>query len=139
MPNEVVVTAENVRAAIDISLDEKVLPDSIIELGIYAGAAIRVVKDRDADWATRTGTQAERLNEAADLFTASRAVFAIPNITSETSAQSSGYQRKAIDPEMISELLIARAIAAINTVLDVDNVAVQRPMLFGLACGRRGL
>lgn len=139
MPNVIQVTPDNVRAAIDISLDASVLPDEIINLDIYAGAAILEVKRMDPLWADRVDEEAQHLDNAADYLTAARAVFAVPALTAEDYGGES-YTRKALDPVVVSERMVALAgteVTAATSAGAVD-VTATRPTLFGTACGRRG-
>lgn len=139
MPDNVItVTPDNVRAAIDVSLAAQNLPNAVIELDIYKGRAIRTIQARDPDYATRTGAAAAHLNTAADLLTASKAVFVVPAVKAQTFAQNQGYTREALDPEVVSARLIAEAEDELNEVLTPGDDPDVMPTMFTLACGRRG-
>ena len=56
-----------IRAAIDTSLDSEALPDDVISLPIYAGAADAEVETRDPLWATRQGDPLVQLTNAETL------------------------------------------------------------------------
>src|SRR5215813_7190491 len=138
-PNTITVNPVNVRAAIDVSLDEKVLPDAIIQLDIYQGAAILDVQQAYPAWETATGIAAQRLNSAADFFTASRVVWAVPALKAENYPQGEGYTREAMDPELIWGRLQALAQDQINAAEGGDlppqpgSSLESRPEMFGLA------
>jgi hypothetical protein len=80
---------DEVRAAIDVSLDANTLPDSIINMAIYAGAALRFV-------VARTLNSDEFARQALLFVTAANCMPAIPKIVSETIAGGS-YSRQSED------------------------------------------
>ena len=73
-----------VRAALDVHLDSTLLPDSIIALNIYQGAAEMEVKRRDPLAETRTGDDATRVRLAAIYLCAAALAPAIPRLVSQT-------------------------------------------------------
>lgn len=72
MPDILITEADydTIRKAIDITVDENMLPDDVIALPIYQGAAIRQVLYRDSSAESLTGTALERVQSAAFLFCA---------------------------------------------------------------------
>jgi hypothetical protein len=127
----------DIRAAIDISLDDTVLPDSIIALDLYAGAAEREVLSRDADALTRTGADLARVTTAAVLFAAARLAPAIPNITAEES-DDVRYTRQAVDWAKRAADLRALAEIELQAVLAPSATTPSRPTMFARAMGGRG-
>ena len=73
-----------IRAALDVHLDSTLLPDSIIALNIYQGAAEMEVKRRDPLAETRTGDDATRVRLAAIYLCAAALAPAIPRLVSQT-------------------------------------------------------
>jgi len=127
-----------IRAAIDTSLDTTVLPDSIIALDIYAGAARRDVLLLDATAESRTGDEFQHARNAAIYFCAARLIGALPQISRETSFDGSGYQRQAIDTTARAAELRGQASAALDAYLDSGDAASDRPITFAAGCGQRG-
>lgn len=126
-----------IRAAIDIGLAAADLPDAIIGLDLYAGAAQREVLARDPLAESRTGSALLAVREAAQLLTAARLVPAVPRIVSLSGA-GEGITQKLSDPAALAADLRTRAEAAITAVLIAAQGARVRPTAFGLAPGRRG-
>ncbi len=126
-----------IRAAIDVTLTAELVPDAVIALDVYVGAATRAVQARDPLWATRTGDDAIRLTTAAILLTAAALAPAVPQIVSERWGDQT-YQRQPADMHALAAALRARADAALATVLAPSDAASDRPTMFTLASGRRG-
>jgi hypothetical protein len=61
---------DTIRKAIDITVDENMLPGDVIALPIYEAAAIRKILERDPAAESRTGTALARVKSAAVLFCA---------------------------------------------------------------------
>jgi hypothetical protein len=121
-----------VRAAIDVSLDELSLPDSIVGLDIYAGTAERYI-------ASRTTGTAEAAKAAAIYYLAALLAPSIPNITSERDEMGLRYERKPVDWAERSSQLQARAEEQIDLANEVTTLSGDRPTMFAVARGRRGL
>jgi hypothetical protein len=124
----------DVRAAIDISLDTVILPDSVISMAPYAEAA-------EAELARRVPGYSEddaRIQRAAIYLTAALLCPAVPHLIAERQADGQQYQRQPFDAAARAEALRALADAEINEVLGEDDLTAQRPTVFALACGRRG-
>lgn len=134
-----------VRAAIDISISEKNLPDEVIALSIYQGAAERWVLDRDADAETYApaGAAADaakwaRIQNAAIYRTAALICPAVPNITRDDFGPNESYTRKAMDYERRAEELTDLASAELASYLQADPVTSQMPTFFTVGPGYRG-
>lgn len=128
---------EAIRKALDTSLDNRLLPDAVIGLDLYAGAASRAVLARDPDAATRTGTAGQQIKLAAILWCASLIAPALPQISGEDHGDDS-YRRVLASPEKLAADLRARAEAELAAVLLPDAPTPYRPPVFTLARGRRG-
>lgn len=126
-----------IRAAIDLSLTATELPDATIALDLYSGAAERWVLARDPDAASRTGTDALRVKEAAVLACAALLLPAIPAIRRETHGDDS-YERAIVEPAAAAAGLWSRASAAIDAYLEPSDDDGQRPTFFAIASRRRG-
>lgn len=128
-----------IRAALDTELDTTKLPDSIIDMGIYAAAADQDVYERDPDADSRTGDDALRVERAATYFCAARLCPAVVRITSlSVSTRDLNYSRPVFDPAVRAAELRAMAEAEINQVLTPAEDAPERPTMFTVAAGRRG-
>lgn len=128
-----------VRSALDVSLDSTVLPDSVIGMSIYGGAAEAEVIQRVPDWATRSADQQRVLIGAVAFLTAARLVMAVPQITSERTPDGQTYSRAVMsDPVKFAANLRGLGgdlIAAVT----VANIGVpERPHVFTTVGGRRG-
>lgn len=128
-----------VRSALDTSLDDKSLPDSVIAQTIYLGAAEREVKGRDTDWATRADDELERLKSATAYLTAARLA---PAVVRETSiifqARDMNFNKPAWDVEEKVDFLRKQAEVELSDLLEPEERAPNRPTMFTVASGRRG-
>ncbi len=129
-----------IRAALDTSLDTTVLPDSIIALPIYVGAAELEVVARDPDAASRTGDAATHIKNACVYLAAARLVGAVPQISGETTVGKHTYTRKLQDIDAQVANLRAMAESELAAAVDstVSPASPEVPTFFGRACGRRG-
>lgn len=128
---------EAIRKALDTELTDKNLPNSIIGLDIYAGAADQDVLDVYPE-AESDAANAARITRAAVLFCAARLAPAVVRLTSLTvSTRDLSYQRPAWDPEKRAAELRALAEEELAEILDT-GLAPTRPTLFGRAPGYRG-
>lgn len=125
----------SIRAALDVGLDDEALPDSIIELPIYSGAAELEILRRIPDLYTRNGIERRKCVNAMILLTAAYLAPAVPQITSETLGDvSRNYQ--AIDWLKFAAELRGRADSMMVELTIGKSTAI--PSLFSLASGRRG-
>lgn len=127
---------DSVRAALDALLDCETLPDDVIALDLYAGAAERAVLARDPLAETRTGSALARVRAAAVLYAASYLAPVVPQLTSERFADYS-YSRNGQDWAKLAASLRARADAELDTVLETRRSAGALGV-FTVARGRRG-
>lgn len=126
-----------IRAAIDVSLTARVLPDSVIGLPIYVDAAEAEVLARDPLAESRTGAALQHVTNAALLLVASFLAAAMPGYTAEDFSDYS-YQRKDDWAARAAELR-QRAEAELAAVLAASApTTYNRPTMFTVASGRRG-
>jgi hypothetical protein len=128
-----------IRAALDVTLEEERLPDAVIAMGAYLGEAEREVQARVPDWATRTGVEAEALRVAVVLLTAAKIAPAMPVITREDRLAFS-YTRQAVDWAAHAARLLQRADTALAPLEPSAASTGDVPLgvLFSLAHTRRG-
>ena len=125
----------SIRAALDVGLDDEALPDSIIELPIYSGAAELEILRRVPDLYTKSGVDKRKCINAMILLTAAYLAPAMPQITSETLGDvSRSYQ--SIDWLKFAAELRGRADGTIVELTTGARAAI--PTLFSVASGRRG-
>lgn len=122
-----------VRAAIDTSLDEDMLPDSVVALTIYAGAATTWAQERDTSYASRTGTELVKLRRATILYCAGLLAPAVPQMVD---AKDERLSRRLAERNMEAHgrALIARA----DEIISGLTSATTRPTFFARASGTRG-
>lgn len=121
-----------VRAAIDTSLTEDLLPDAQIELDIFQGLGERdlLVIVPDAEDIVETDP---RVRAAATFFVAARLAPRIPAIVREQFGQQA-YQRSERDMEKVAAALRSEAVAIANTINDTaDPLEEAMPTFFTLA------
>lgn len=127
-----------VRAAINVTLDEVGLPDAVIALPIYLGAADTDVKARDPLWATRTAGDLRHLKNATIYFTAARLVLSLPRINSETFGQRYQFRVDQLSPTEQAASLQAFGDMEIEAVINPgSDELVEKPVMFTLANARR--
>lgn len=127
-----------IRAAIDVSLTARVLPDTIIGLPIYVDAAEAEILLRDPLAESRTGAALQHVTNAAVLLAAALLAAAMPAYTAETFSDYS-YQRKTDWATRAAELR-KRAEAELAAVLEPENpTTASKPTMFTTAPGTRGL
>lgn len=126
-----------IRAALDVSLDTKTLPDATIALQIYLDAAEAEVIARDPLAASRTGDAETHIENAAIFLTAARLAPAIPQLV-RVNRGSVGYQRMNVDWTQRAAELRQLADAEIAAVLTPTETAPGRPTMFSRASGTRG-
>lgn len=85
-----------IRAMLDVTLEEERLPDQIIGMAAYAGEAERRVIERVPGWATLSADLFERVRLAVVLTTAGLLAPAMPAITREDRLSYS-YTRAQVD------------------------------------------
>ena len=130
----------SIRAALDITLGTKSLPDDIIALDIYQDAAELEVLNRDPLALSRTGVDAAHIHAAAILYCASLiAGGMVSRVTAESlPGVSYNYSRQAVDWPQRAEALAQRANHEMDAVLQKFATTPSRPTYFGVASGTRG-
>lgn len=129
---------DSVRAAIDISLTDDIIPDSVISLPIYQGAAESYVEIRDPLSATRVGIERLHIYKAIVFLTAAYLVPSVPFLLREDFGDYN-YSR-FLDKGHVERLVASlrqRSNAELNEVLGLD-VFGSMPTMFGVAPGYRG-
>lgn len=125
---------DSVRAALDTKLTEEDLPNSIVAMDIYAGAAELDVLARDPQAESRTDDDLKRVKNAAVYFCAARLAPAIPHLV-ETGDENNTWRWQQRDWQARAQELRQLADESVNEVLTTD---VVRPKVFSVASGRRG-
>lgn len=126
-----------IRAALDVSLKTTGLPDAVIALPIYQGAAEAEVLAQDPVAESRTGAALQHVVNAAIFLTAAHLAPALPAITAETIGKVS-YQRD-VDWAARAGELRSRADAELAAVLAPSTAhRPTPPSMFAVASGRRG-
>lgn len=130
-----------VRAALDVTLEEERLPDEVISMGAYQGAAERDVAARVPQWQTLDDDDRERVRVATILKTAARIAPAMPSITREERL-AFVFTQAAVDWVARAAQLNGQADALINELdptpeapNDADGFA---RLIFNVATSRRG-
>lgn len=132
---------QTIRQAIDITIDENMLPGDVIALPIYEAAAIRQVIDRHPTAESETGDNLKRVKNAAALFCAA---LIAPAMTGKmvnslsTSTRDLNFSRPPYNGEKRAAELRGLAEAEIAEVLEPADETHARPAMFALASGRRG-
>lgn len=130
-----------VRALLDTTLKAEQLPDEIIALDAFHGAAERDVLERVPDAASRAGMQLQRLIHAALLLCAANVAPALPRLLRDRFADQE-IQLAPVDMAARATALQQEAYDEIAAVLAVDGTeeVVEIPMLFVAAAAdhRRG-
>ena len=131
-----------IRAALDVSLGTKSLPDDVIAMDIYQGTAELEILKRDPLALTRTGNDWTHVHTAAILYCASLIAGGMVSRVTSESLPGGGYNysRPAVDWAKRAETLAQRTaehMAAVLTPAATASTAV-RPTFFGVARGTRG-
>lgn len=124
-----------VRQALDPSLPDTALPDSLIGSDVYAGEAARWVTARDATAAARTGEEGAAIERAQVFYTASLLAAVLPSVTSsKQDDHAMTYTRKSAGE--LAALLLSRAEATMDALVAAPEASVI-PTFFMAAPGRR--
>ena len=125
-----------VRAALDVSLTTRQLPDAVIAYDLYSGRAMRRVLEQAPTAESMTGDSLLRCKNAAIFYTAAFLAPAIPNITRKNIGDVD--QSFDIDWEARAATLLAAAAAELAEVLTPSETAPAMPRMFAVASGYRG-
>lgn len=131
---------DQVRAVLDpaSSSDRAALPDEVISLPIFLGAAELEVASRDPDWATRTGDAALHLRNAVVYLTAERLLRSTRDVVSEQIGDYR-YQAAPLDRSALAGTFRQLAEQELQAVLSpLGSVVSMIPRLFATAPGGRG-
>lgn len=127
---------QDVRAALDVSLDTSSLPDATIARSIFAGRANRWIAAM-VDYDVLSADAKLQARDAAVLYLASLIATRIPDLTAENQQGVGGYSRAAMDWQARAAELAEEAMATLpSSPIVVSTPAV--PPVFRLARGRRG-
>ncbi|MGN6814406.1 MAG: hypothetical protein ACTHMP_26365 [Thermomicrobiales bacterium] len=126
-----------VRAALDLDLTADELPDSVIAMPIYAGAADSAVLARDPDALTQTGDALQHVKNAAVLFCAALLAPVVPQIVRERTPEYDYWLTKTEWTDR-APLLRGRAEEELAAYLLPAETAAYRPTLFARASATRG-
>jgi hypothetical protein len=127
-----------VRAAMDLSLKEPNVPDSIIQLDIFQGAAEREVLARDPEAESREDDELARVKAAAVYLTAALLLPAVPQLLRERLGDQT-YERLQLDVAARVAALRKMAFRELGVVSDPVNVnTIASPHFFGVLHGDRG-
>lgn len=125
-----------VRAALDVSLTTRQVPDAVIAYDLYSGRAMRRVIEQVPTAESMTGDSLQRCKNAAIFYTAAYLAPAIPNITRKNIGDVE--QAFDIDWEARAANLLAAAAAELAEVLTPTETAAAMPLMFAVASGYRG-
>lgn len=128
-----------IRKVIDHDLTATDLPNEVIGLDVYLGAAEREVIDRHRDAESETGDDLKRVQAAAIYLTAARIA---PGIVRKTTisiqARDSSFSRPAFDGIKRAAELRGLADTELQAVIQPSATAPSRPTAFARASGTRG-
>jgi hypothetical protein len=135
---------DDVRDAIDVSLDEGNLPNTTIKRDIYQGRAEDWALSRDgnadkyASGALADPVKAKRVRRAVIYYLAALLCPVVPAIKRDQEGKDEEYERVPFDAKSRAAELFAMADGELDAYLEAQPQAVQLPTIFTLACGRRG-
>lgn len=130
---------DSIRKAIDLDLTASDLPNEVIGLDVFHGAAEREVIARHPNAASETGDDLKRVQSAVIYLTAARIA---PTVVRKTSisiqTRDSSYSRPAFDGQKRAKELRGLAEIELQEVIAPSATAPSRPTMFALANGTRG-
>lgn len=135
---------ESVRKAIGIEVTTAQLPDAVIALAIYEGAASLWAKTVDPDVMAKvaggTDDQKAHITNAVVLKTASLLVKAFPFLEEESFGLGHNFKRAKVDKEVLSDSLASRAYEEMAAYLNTDTTKPSVAFIpaFTVAPGYRG-
>ena len=127
-----------VRAALDVSLTDRQLPDAVIGYDLYSGRAMRRVLEQVPTAESQTGDALQRCKNAAIFYCAAFLAPAIPNITRKSIGSGDMELAYDIDWEARAANLLAAAAAELAEVLTPSEATPTMPVMFAAASGTRG-
>lgn len=130
---------DSIRKAIDLDLTATDLPNEVIGLDVFHGAAEREVIARHPTAADETGDDLKRVQAAVIYLVAARLA---PTVVRKTSisvqTRDASYSRPAFDGQKRAAELRGLAEVELQEVIQPSAVAPSRPTMFALASGTRG-
>jgi len=127
-----------IRAAIDVALDDDDLSDAVIGYDIYVGSADLEVKDRIPSAESKTGDELTHVKAATVLITAALLSPSVPQLVSTKAGEDFQFQYDKRDWVKHAAELRQRAERHIQAVLTPTGDAPQRPTMFARVSGTRG-
>lgn len=127
------INCDEVRAALDTTLDSDMLPDATIGMGIYADAAIAWVLTQDASAESRTGDDLKRVQRATVYYCAALLAPSLPQIVD---AKDERLSRRLQERDMAA--LAGRLHQLANYEIGQVVSKTARPTFFTVASGTRG-
>ena len=130
-----VQTYPSIRAALGVLVDSNLLPDSIIQLDLYAGRAQTWLEGKDPLWAARTGADRTHLVNAVVLRCAGLLASVMPALTAEAFAGEYNYSQTPVDWTARAAALMADAEDEAQAVItsEADAVTATMPTMFSSA------
>lgn len=131
------VDPQQVRAAINATLNAAALPDATVLSPIYVNPAVRLLKSYHPEAEDATAADdIERIESALHFLVAANLVQALPQITSQSLGGESWSENVRDIPERVAELQ-GKALEELDAL--VSDSASDPPTIFDVASGRRGL
>ncbi len=128
-----------IRAALDVSLNEQLLPNATIGQGIFLDAAEAELLRRVPTAASMTGDNLARVKRALVWLTAAYLAHSVVRITSlSVQTRDLSYSRQTFEPDEKAAELRARAEGEIGQLVEPAAATPTRPVMFTLAPGYRG-
>lgn len=130
---------DDVRAALDPTLDDAALPSEVIGSDVYQGAAERWLLALDPLAATRTGLEKDAVERALVYQIAGLLSPAVP-ITRQINlaGQSQTFAPSETGPERTARLLGAAFGEVVGYLPSVADAAIVSPVIFTTVSGQRG-
>lgn len=128
-----VQTYPSIRAALGVLVDSNLLPDSIIQMDLYAGRAQAWLETKDPLWATRTGADHQHLVNAVVLRCAGLLASVMPALTAESfKGGEYNYSAEPVDWTARGAALMADAEDEVQQVIaaEEDVSTANMPVMF---------
>lgn len=127
-----VQTYPSIRAALGVLVDSNLLPDTIIQMDLYAGRAQSWLESKDPLWATRTGADHQHLVNAVVLRCAGLLASVMPSLTAEAFAGEYNYSAQPVDWTARAAALMADAEDEVQQVIaaEEDVSTANMPVMF---------
>lgn len=128
-----------IRAAIDITMTDLLIPDRIIELPIFLAQSRIWLAQKIVTVTSPTDDQKKAFTNAVIYYCASLLIPSVPQILQEQHANNQSYQRSSMNWDAKAADLRSKAELAVSEAIDsnIDPTSL-RPPGFILASGTRG-